>query len=194
MTEQNHLFAHTRWFKYDRDKLWLVYTQSVPVIFEPPCTIENPSPGFCPKPFPVTARLLSLWITKLSSLLVCNMRVSAFLIGWILNSVFKILWRRRWIVSFAKQSMFLKGYPFSFPFYNEFITLNLSTQMNSVNWACSVTDFQLYNLRFWTCKHWDHVPCCWLSFGNHCFPSHRVSFHFCQAGWGTWILQPWATH
>ena len=28
----------TRWFKYDRDKLWLVYTQSVPVIFEPPCT------------------------------------------------------------------------------------------------------------------------------------------------------------
>jgi hypothetical protein len=30
--------ASTRWFKYDRDKLWLVYTQSVPVIFEPPCT------------------------------------------------------------------------------------------------------------------------------------------------------------
>ena len=28
----------TRWLKYDRDKLWLVYTQSVPVIFEPPCT------------------------------------------------------------------------------------------------------------------------------------------------------------
>jgi hypothetical protein len=27
----------TRWFKYDPDKLWLVYTQSVPVIFEPPC-------------------------------------------------------------------------------------------------------------------------------------------------------------
>jgi hypothetical protein len=29
---------NTRWFKYDRDRLWLVYTQSVPVIFEPPCT------------------------------------------------------------------------------------------------------------------------------------------------------------
>ena len=28
----------TRWFKYDRDKLWLIYTQSVPVIFEPSCT------------------------------------------------------------------------------------------------------------------------------------------------------------
>jgi hypothetical protein len=28
---------NTMWFKYDRDKLWLVYTQSVPVIFEPPC-------------------------------------------------------------------------------------------------------------------------------------------------------------
>jgi hypothetical protein len=27
----------TRWFKYDWDKLWLVYTQIVPVIFEPPC-------------------------------------------------------------------------------------------------------------------------------------------------------------
>jgi hypothetical protein len=33
-----HLLVLTRWFKYDRDKLWLVYTQSVPVIFEPPCT------------------------------------------------------------------------------------------------------------------------------------------------------------
>jgi hypothetical protein len=30
-------FVYTRWFKYDRDKLWLVYTQIVPVIFEPPC-------------------------------------------------------------------------------------------------------------------------------------------------------------
>jgi hypothetical protein len=30
---------NTRWFKYDRDKLWLVYTQSVSVIFEPPCTL-----------------------------------------------------------------------------------------------------------------------------------------------------------
>jgi hypothetical protein len=29
----------TRWFKHDRDKLWLVYTQSVPVIFEPPCNM-----------------------------------------------------------------------------------------------------------------------------------------------------------
>jgi hypothetical protein len=29
----------TRWFKYDWDKLWLVYTQIVPVIFEPPCIL-----------------------------------------------------------------------------------------------------------------------------------------------------------
>jgi hypothetical protein len=29
--------GNTRWFKYDRDKLWFVYTQIVPVIFEPPC-------------------------------------------------------------------------------------------------------------------------------------------------------------
>jgi hypothetical protein len=28
---------NTRWFKYDRDKLWLIYTQPDPVIFEPPC-------------------------------------------------------------------------------------------------------------------------------------------------------------
>jgi hypothetical protein len=27
----------TGWFRYDRDKLRLVYTQIVPVIFEPPC-------------------------------------------------------------------------------------------------------------------------------------------------------------
>jgi hypothetical protein len=32
-----------RWFKYDRDKLWLVYTQLVPVIFEPPCMIKSVS-------------------------------------------------------------------------------------------------------------------------------------------------------
>ena len=32
--------VYTRWFKYDRDKLWLVYTQIVPVIFEPPCIIR----------------------------------------------------------------------------------------------------------------------------------------------------------
>jgi hypothetical protein len=32
---------HTRWFKYDQDKLWLVYTQIVPVIFEPPCTFYS---------------------------------------------------------------------------------------------------------------------------------------------------------
>jgi hypothetical protein len=31
-------YASTRWFKYDRDKLFLVYTQIVPVIFEPPCS------------------------------------------------------------------------------------------------------------------------------------------------------------
>jgi hypothetical protein len=30
--------VNTRWFEYDRDKLWLVSTQIVPVIFEPPCT------------------------------------------------------------------------------------------------------------------------------------------------------------
>ena len=31
----------TRWFKYGRDKLSLVYTQIVPVIFEPPCTSQK---------------------------------------------------------------------------------------------------------------------------------------------------------
>ena len=36
-----HTYVHsvyTRWFKYDRDCNRLVYTQIVPVIFEPPCT------------------------------------------------------------------------------------------------------------------------------------------------------------
>jgi hypothetical protein len=32
-------FVYTRWFKCDRDKLWLVYTQIVLVIFEPPCNM-----------------------------------------------------------------------------------------------------------------------------------------------------------
>jgi hypothetical protein len=35
-------FGNTRWFKYD--KLWLVYTQSVPVILEPPCILLKPGP------------------------------------------------------------------------------------------------------------------------------------------------------
>jgi hypothetical protein len=35
--------SNTRWFKYDRDKLWLVYTQIVPVIFEPPCITKRDS-------------------------------------------------------------------------------------------------------------------------------------------------------
>ena len=34
-----HGVYYTRWFKYAWDKLWLVYTQSVPVIFEPPCIL-----------------------------------------------------------------------------------------------------------------------------------------------------------
>ena len=41
MKIQTTLYYITRWFKYDRDKLWLVYTQSVPVIFEPPCILQN---------------------------------------------------------------------------------------------------------------------------------------------------------
>jgi hypothetical protein len=31
--------SRKRWFKYDRDKLLLLYTQIIPVIFEPPCTL-----------------------------------------------------------------------------------------------------------------------------------------------------------
>jgi hypothetical protein len=36
-TRDKDTFGYTRWSKYDRDNLWLVYTQIVPVIFEPPC-------------------------------------------------------------------------------------------------------------------------------------------------------------
>ena len=42
LTTLNTHKKHTRWFKYDRDKLWLVYTQIVLVIFEPPCTSMLP--------------------------------------------------------------------------------------------------------------------------------------------------------
>jgi hypothetical protein len=38
-TLSSHIFIYTRWFKYDRDKLSLVYTQIVPIILEPPCTL-----------------------------------------------------------------------------------------------------------------------------------------------------------
>jgi hypothetical protein len=40
-SRRGHRWWCTRWFKYDRDKLWLVYTQLVPVIFEPPCNIAH---------------------------------------------------------------------------------------------------------------------------------------------------------
>jgi hypothetical protein len=39
--QTNPILERTRWFKYDRDKLWLVYTQIVPVIFEPPFTSQK---------------------------------------------------------------------------------------------------------------------------------------------------------
>ena len=35
------LLYNTRLFKYDRDKLWLVYTQTVPVILEPTCNFKS---------------------------------------------------------------------------------------------------------------------------------------------------------
>jgi hypothetical protein len=38
--KRSRLLNCTIWFKYDRDKLWLVYTQIVPVIFEPPCIFQ----------------------------------------------------------------------------------------------------------------------------------------------------------
>ena len=33
---RSEVSIHTKWFKYDREKLWLLYTQIVPVIYEPP--------------------------------------------------------------------------------------------------------------------------------------------------------------
>jgi hypothetical protein len=40
-------WVYTRWFKCDRDKLWLVYTQIIPVIFEPPCINSIAGPDDC---------------------------------------------------------------------------------------------------------------------------------------------------
>ena len=56
--ERASLLHHTRWFRYDRDKLWLVYTQSVPVTFEPPCTyiacvVHNRDGMYLPRGWPV---------------------------------------------------------------------------------------------------------------------------------------------
>jgi hypothetical protein len=42
---------NTRRFKYDQDKLWLVYKQIVPVIFEPPCTLVINLQYFAPSSF-----------------------------------------------------------------------------------------------------------------------------------------------
>jgi hypothetical protein len=56
----------TRWFKYDRDKLWLIYTQILPVIFEPPFSVVRfvfRSPRLGPNIFLSTpfSRTLSLY-------------------------------------------------------------------------------------------------------------------------------------
>jgi hypothetical protein len=48
---------YTRWFKYDRDKLRLVYTQIIPVIFEPPCIL------YCPKTQLTSLSLASVYRT-----------------------------------------------------------------------------------------------------------------------------------
>jgi hypothetical protein len=61
------MLRYTRWFKYDRDKLWLVYTQIVPVIFEPPCTYVDSLVETCHKiklsscASTIPRRLLSEW-------------------------------------------------------------------------------------------------------------------------------------
>jgi hypothetical protein len=58
--QSRDVHQNTRWFKYDRDKLWLVYSQIVPVIYEPPCILRTyevlPSKG-CSKSIPCSPDL-----------------------------------------------------------------------------------------------------------------------------------------
>jgi hypothetical protein len=56
----HHWLVVTGWFKYDRDKLWLVYTQSVPVVFEPPCTYRRFEAGWGSRLQGSTAWLLNM--------------------------------------------------------------------------------------------------------------------------------------
>jgi hypothetical protein len=66
--------ACTRWVKYDRDKLWLVYTQIVPVIFEPPCILNRARwrrvVSFSRRPFLPVER--SRWCSLSGWLCVCS--------------------------------------------------------------------------------------------------------------------------
>jgi hypothetical protein len=52
--------ASIRWFKYDRDKLWLVYTQIVPVIFEPPCRRKVTDAAYSRKNTPTFRKKLAI--------------------------------------------------------------------------------------------------------------------------------------
>ena len=55
----------TRWFKYDRDKVCLVYTQIVPVIFEPPCTLF----ALCLACHYLYFTVVHLWVQQVSQLI-----------------------------------------------------------------------------------------------------------------------------
>jgi hypothetical protein len=68
---EGDIVDHTKWFKYDRDKLWLVYTQIVPVIFEPSCSKNT----YLCKPVINSEQLerdRSLWIYKYKSVVSGN--------------------------------------------------------------------------------------------------------------------------
>ena len=88
--------SYTRWFKYDRDKLWLVYTQIVPVIFEPPCII------------------LSITITPLVPFLLLHPNWSSpttssiFLSTLLLSNLASLLYVR-WLLHFVAFDFFLKA-------------------------------------------------------------------------------------
>ena len=87
----------TRWFKYDRDKLWLVYTRSVPVIFEPPCTLcddvrRNRLASFCEHEFRifwVITRREVVWNRRFRTICRSHLRKSSCLRWWSRNVGFK---------------------------------------------------------------------------------------------------------
>jgi LSD1 subclass zinc finger protein len=66
-TKISLLFSYTRWLKYDRDKLWLVYTQSVPVIFEPPCIFRMQNkPPVCLQNLILKSKIWWHWVSRLA--------------------------------------------------------------------------------------------------------------------------------
>ena len=126
-----------------------------------------PWPTSNPFPAPETAYLL---------ISVFYVGVFAFPVGWILNSGFKVLWMLGRIVSLAKPRNFEENVAFH-------------SQINTVNWACPVTDFCFTVSNFELVDTGAIFPVASCVFEIAAPSAAFFCLYFRLARWGTWTLR-----